>query len=731
MQHPPTEQRVPEDAGPSDPHSQPEAQRAAVEQFLQFLARAVHQFRTYPSDSPFCMEAVLAAQRSLASIEGLDHLEARVTRRKLIVDASDFGEGTAIERDLARPMHRASVGRLRIQCDATHQDLARFCQALIQAQHSEDAALQDLLLEQGVEHIQAEATRRPEIVEIGGDAGAVFETVDRERVRRAALVPTGTAVHHLYPPDRGWVRVDPSSTVSSVSLAELAILTENPATLAAILLRLSGDNPALESAGPPLERKFTDLATLFASLDPHLARVMFTRLSKAVLGLPPQSRTRLLKQTVLPGLLDGRADGSVLRDFPDVELADALCLLLELETASPEVLTVALTRLELPAERQEAVLPLLNDRLRERDEPASATPGAKADHVLEGYARGLIKISSGQTKGLAGFSAFDVSMDDATLAAVETICEVTASTDVVDQQLRCLCSLVRLEPNAERVETFLSALTPLMAALEDRGQPEAGLNWLVKLHGISVSLEARRPEVATCIGAAVQSLCTRRRATWLIDSYRTEPAARPVVAGYINALAPAIAPVFAALLDDRHIQANLPSLVSLICDQAAVLAPGLAGHLGHASPSATRAIVRALGCAGGGHEDVVAGYLAHVDAMLRREALEALVRMGTPQAARLVTAQIVEPDNALGNTAVEALWRFPSALVTAQLRTILRRDDFVVHNPNIVLRLLKRAHADGTGGIESELRHLASLRQRFWRPALMRVGLAARQFLSS
>lgn len=731
MQHPPTERRVPDEVGPSHSHAQPAAGRVAIEQFLQLLARAVHQFRLYPSDSAFCTEAVLAAWRSLVSIDGLDHLEARVTRRELIIDDAGIGAGTVIERDLARPMHRASVGRLRIQCDATRQDLAQFCRALIQSQRAEEASLPDLLVEQGVEHIEAEATRRPEVFEIGGDAGTVSGIVHREHVRHAALSATGAAVHHLYPPDRGWVRVDPTSTFSSVSLAELAILVEDPAALAGILLRLSGENPDLAGAAPALERKFSDLATVFASLDPHLGGIMFARLSKAVLDLSPQSRTRLLKQTVLPGLLDGRADGVVLQGFPDIELADALCLLLELETASPEVLNVAMTRLDLPADRQEAVLPLLNDRLRERDLSAGATSGPQAAHTLDGYARRLIQISPGQTKGFSEFSAFDVSMDAATLASVETIRQAAGNADVVDQQLRSLCGLVRLEPHADRVQTFLTALTPLMSALEDRAQPEAGLAWLVNLREISLSVEARRPEVAKCIGATVVSLCTRERAAWLVDTYRADPAARPAVAAYVNALAPVLAPVFAALLDDRRMQANLPSLVGLVCDHAAVLAPGLAAELGQARPPASRAIVRALGCAGGAYEDVVAGYLAHEDAMLRREALEALVRMGTRQAARIVADQIVEPGNVLWNTAVKALWRFPSQLVTAQVRTILRSDDFVVHNPEIVLRLLTRAHADGPGEFEPELRHLASFRLRFWRPALMHVGCTARQLLSS
>ena len=43
--------------------------------------------------------------------------------------------------------------------------------------------------------------------------------------------------------------------------------------------------------------KFIDVAMLFASLDPRLARVMFSKLARAVLDLEPNRRTELLQRT--------------------------------------------------------------------------------------------------------------------------------------------------------------------------------------------------------------------------------------------------------------------------------------------------------------------------------------------------------------------------------------------------------------------------------------------------
>ena len=132
-----------------------------------------------------------------------------------------------------------------------------------------------------------------------------------------------------------------------------------------MLLRLTEDDVSDAEVGDDaLSRKFSDVATLFAALDPRVSRVMFGKLARAVLDLQPEPRQTLLRKTILPGLLDGKIDGTVLRDFPDIDLAESLCLLLDLETAAPEVVTTALARLDLPAERQAALLPLVQSQRR-------------------------------------------------------------------------------------------------------------------------------------------------------------------------------------------------------------------------------------------------------------------------------------------------------------------------------------------------------------------------------
>jgi isocitrate dehydrogenase len=90
-----------------------------------------------------------------------------------------------------------------------------------------------------------------------------------------------------------------------------------------MLARLASDT-ADGDEGAALERRFSDIVALFASLDSHLARMMLGKLARAVLAMGSERRERLLRRSVLPGLLDGEAEGLVLQEFPDVELEHRL-----------------------------------------------------------------------------------------------------------------------------------------------------------------------------------------------------------------------------------------------------------------------------------------------------------------------------------------------------------------------------------------------------------------------
>ena len=410
----------------------------------------------------------------LASLDGRDRLACRVTPRELIVDDIGIGAGTIVEHEIVRRLHRTHVAALDIDRTASPRDLSRFstdvlrCDDLVKTK----TTLAELLAEHGVETIAPHLAQRPEMLEVGAPLASRSHLVTRERHRRQALLAAAGPASYLYPPDKGWVRLDPSSIFDTISLVDLAILVDDPADIAAMLLRLTDDEAGAESRDGALQQKFSDVATLLAALDPPLARVMFSKLARAVLDLGPERRTDLLRRTILPGLLDGRADGAVLRDFPNVDLAESLCLLMDLETAAPELLTTALDRLDLPADRRQEVAPLMEARLRGDARGRRRAP-AHASRTSTVTSSRLIRINPSAGKSFADFAAFDLSIDDETTAALGRVQESIVRTDMPVAQLAFLLNLVRLEPNPALADAFLRRSLTALAELE-RARPSAG-----------------------------------------------------------------------------------------------------------------------------------------------------------------------------------------------------------------------------------------------------------------
>jgi hypothetical protein len=701
-----------------------------VEEFLKQLARAVRQFHTYPPTSPLCMHAVTACHESLAVIGHRDRLVLRVAPSEFIVDEVRIGGGTIIEHELSRRLSRARVRALEIDRAASPRDVSRFCADLVQSEELEQSrtTFADRLAEHGVNTIVPGMALRPEVLEVGTPSSPLCDLMEHERRRRRGLVSPDAPVSYLYPPDKGWVRIDPSQTLDTVSLMDLVVLVADPAEVATMLLRLTDEEPVGPDARQAaLERKFSDVTTLVSSLDPRLARIMFEKLARAVLDLDPERRKTLLQRTILPGLLDNRADGSVLRDFPDLELADSLCLLLDLEAAAPEVLATALNHLDLAPERREAVAPLIDERVRAR-ETGNAPDGHLAqESSLDRYARELIRVEAKSGTDFSAFTAFDFSIDDHAVASVAGVRDGIGATDLLAAQIRCVWQLVRLEPNPTIVESFLGHARDLFGELEHAGRWQDFATSIANFSQLSSELKERRPDVADTMVKSVKDFCAPSRVLALIQLHERDGEGRQIATDVIKAIGGAMVPGFVALLDDPVHESRARVLTPLLCEHAVAFAPAFEAALRSCSLTATRVAAKVLGYGGVGHEAAVAKLVGHEDDQVAREALRALARIGTNAAAVLVSRQIREGSIGRRAAAEEALWHFPPGQTAVQVRQFLGSRDFVVQHPQMASRLLDRAAQARTEGLEDVLARLEPLRFRFWKPHLVRVALKARE----
>ena len=699
---------------------------AAVEEFLTLLARAVRQFHTYPETSSMCTDAIAACHRAFTNLDRSDRLALRVTPHEFLADDIHLGGGGIIERELVHRLHKARVASLEFDNAASPRDFTRFCTDLLR---SEDLAptkttFAELLTEHGVELIAPRMAHRPEVLDVGSRPAHVWDLVERDRKRRERAAPSGPA-QYLYPPEKGWVRLESGAASQSLSLVDLAVLVDDPSDVATMLLRLTDDDPIGEEARKrALEQKFADVAMLFAALDGHLARLMFGKLARAVLTIPPDRRKGLLQRTILPGLLDGRAAGAVLRDFPDNDLAESLCLLLELETAAPEVVTAALQRLDLPAERSQTIASLVDERLRQP--VAAAGDGESRDQKVDRFARRLIRIDATAKKDFSEFSSFDLSIDDLAKTAIAAVGPTIDHTDMLAEQIDCLWRLVRLEPNptlvdpssTERRRCSPSSIAPIVSTI-CAAPPSGSANWprrwprtgptSPRSSAAAFARSARRPEPPNGSGSRKLARMIRCRSAM------------------VDAFSDLMAPAFVELLDDPALQPKSRALTSLLCEHADALAPGLVARLGRSGSTATRAIVRVCGYAGSGYETAVSEQFNSRDEQTVREAFRSLARIGTPRAAAIVGAQIQTGTAVARAAAEEALWHLPPALTAAQLQDILSKRDFVVHNPLVVSRLIERAAQAKAGGLDGVLEEIEGLRFRFWKPGIVKMALKARE----
>jgi len=702
-----------------------------ADECLQLLARAVQQYHTYPSTSPMCLNAVEAAQRALTGPGLRDQLDFRITPHALIVEEAELGRGSLVEHELAYRLHAAAIAQVTIDRGASVREIAWFCLDLVNssARRGTRANLIELLSEHGVNRIALRPAYRPEVLQVEQPAAPLVSLVDEQRARREELFAEGGVVDHLYPPDKGWVRLDPSSRLPNVSLLDLALMSDDPASLARMLLRLTDDDVAENLApGDALSQKFSDVAMLFSALEPHVARVMFSKLARGVLDLDPDSRQTLLRRTILPGLLDGKIDGVVLRDFPDLDLADSLCLLLDLETAAPEVVTTALARLDLPADRHEAVLPLLKERL------ASRNPEAARETSVDAHARRLVRVDRERAKSFAEFAAFDLALDQPARDALIRIRADIADSDVLAEQLACLSKLVRLEANPDVVQRFCVRTMVHLEQLEREGRWPAMAEWLARARQLASDLAEPRPDVAQVITASLDQLCTVERAARVVDLASAGAEQRQAADAIVTALGAPLGTALVAAIRTRHRDGKDPlirSAAQLLADHAKTVAPALVAAIDGADVNTSRLIARVLGIAGQGYEEPLAQQLASRDEQTVREALRSLARIGTPQAASHVRAAIEQKTGWLPAAAAETLWHFPPVEAHRQVRELLGRREFVFKQPQVAVRMLDREAQAGAPGLEPILATLSPLRYRLWSPALARVGRRARALLNS
>ena len=207
-------------------------------------ARARHSAAAHVSvDQP----AVRQRDRGLPARAGLarDPRSADVPRHavRAAVDDIPTGRGTQVGHELARRLHKASVASVTIDRAATPREIGRFCEDLVRCgerDNSADAARDDDRARHRPRHrgdgLPAGGARGRDVS--GRRGGGRRRGSGRVSTRSWPRAASSTTCIHRRKGGSGSIR---ASAPPSVSLLDLAVLADNPATLASMLLRLTDD----------------------------------------------------------------------------------------------------------------------------------------------------------------------------------------------------------------------------------------------------------------------------------------------------------------------------------------------------------------------------------------------------------------------------------------------------------------------------------------------------------
>jgi hypothetical protein len=691
-----------------------------IETFLLLLAKAVRQLHAYPVTSPVCVDAVNACRHHLASIDGPDEISLTITPDLLQVHDHAVGDSAFIRQELTRRLRRARVADLSVHRECTARDLTRFCVNLLRCSESADRTLSvpALMADDGVEAIIVQVTSRREVLPVAPSAPAQRDLVAHERRRREESQPPNTRRVHLFPPHRGWIRLDPAEVYDGVSLADLAILVDNPVDLATMLNRLVEGHGAGEADPQVLDRRFSDVSALFAGLEPRLSRVMFGKLARILLDMEVERRRELLKRKVLPAIFDGRPDVNVLYAFSDSELAESLCLLSDSEAGEAMAFS-ALDHLELAPERREVILPLMDDIMRAHIDPALGLDGATAI-ALDRQARRLTRIESTERRSFVDLAGFDFRLDDQARHNIASVCDGIRETDGLMVELLCLVNLIGLQPNPEVASEFVHSAIERARQLVTAGRWSDLAFALERLAAITATLRERRPEVTELVDAELNALATPEFAAALLAQHDRGDDSQAVSLRMIDALGPVIAPSLLSLLETDPHSASVA--VGLMCERASLFAPALADGIPFYNRQVLAHVARVLGHVGAGYEDHLCGLCDQKDEKTTREALRALSRIATPHAAQVVALVARSATDWMATATVETLLRFPPETGGHAIRDLLAHRGFVLSQPAAASRLIGRVSQTKVANLEPVLRDIWSLRYRFWNRALVRAA---------
>ncbi len=674
------------------------------------LGRAVQQHRIYPASSPICRESVnecLSALDQLAS----EALELRVAPRK-VFDGDEPLPSTAVFGELAERLFRADVEELRVSARTPPKELTRFCRQLAtwDRRSERDESFAEVLGEQGVSSITARAADKLEVLEIGVISA---ERLARLGEEQRARPPADRAGEDDGRP-QAWIQVDTDCDVEAIDLVDLAFLVENQSDLAQVLYDIAEGGAQSASSSDALRESVAELIELYGSLSPRVAEKRFDDLARALMTLDPETRRALTQDVLMPDLLETGKAARLLQALPDEVVVEAIRTLEDLEIGAPGLVRLALDRLALTDERRETLARAVGASLGA--DHAKAESGSSSESPLSADGSG--------GRDLREFTAHELAVDEETATELERIKTALVATEEPVVWLRCCSNLVWHVRNPDHVEEILKGAKETLVSLI-RSDAGKAADAVAALSLAGDAMREHRPEVGEAVDGLLLSVCTpsflRTETEAWLDPEAPDPGGRDL----LIALGTASIEAFVRFLEEEPSRAARRRVMDFMCENAHALAGGTLPYLNDERWTVVRNMVRIIGFTGPGHEAQLAPLVGHPEDRVAREALLALARIGSAEAAELVVGRLTDEDPSRRAMAEESIRTFPVEEGLRQTRRLLADRRFLRSYPELARGLVERFVASVDAEWEDVLSPIRLLRFRFWNRRRMALGRAA------
>lgn len=695
--------RVQPGGGPPGRRPGPTSSPAHVARFVGALARAVQAFHTYPPGSPSRGDVIEVARDTLRPCIAPDEgsLSINVTGQGLSVADEPIAVDRGPERALTIALRRAYVSALEIRAGASTRDFRQFCALMAFPDQllGREEDLPEILAQRGVTHIVAHIISSHQTIEAGTVPRALLDLVQQrwDGGARAADAAEG-----------GWIRLDPSVPLDRVTLEDLPLLMRDAPSLGVALDRMSRTHGAV-SPSEALLLHYEEITDLYAACGPLLADTLFRRLAAVVHDLPDEARLTLLKEQVLPGLVDGRRSARILEHFSEEEVADALWLLLDLGVGGVEMLTAGLASLDLPESRLEGVVERVSRRL---EGESDASPD---------WSEILDRDTSGRVSdGIGGL----LTVDEASADDLAWIIGDVAGSDPVAVQLRCSADILALSADPSIIAATMRRSRGYFLDLESRGDAAALADWLARYASIARRRDSLDGEVAAIIRSTLDQCVTPE----FIHRVSALPLPSDREAPLVTIICELGRTGVGALVDSLAVESDRSArnrLLTALQPRASHLAEYLVDYLSHPEWYVVRNLLTLLGYAGPGYEEAIAGLVEHEHPRVIREAFTALARIGTEEAINRTADALYDESDEIRRHAADAIWRFEPRLSHPRLLEAMEDQQLALSHPGLVAQLVVAAGKRDLEGLEPVMRRLRRHCFAVWNPERRALGWRA------